>query len=739
MVYAVGVDLLNYLQKNEKDSIAFPIKKEVTTRLAARQEEWIFFYDIRSELENSLQDAFASYLEELEEEMQMVVDRKGELPFAVRLDWYCSRIGPLAELPTLHDLHKLLRKLETVKVYDERWPVRDTFRPSAKERFNMTILKKWWHPLDGGYLEKEGTIMLQKDTQCTCLTETEYENLRPKSYDIIEFRNIEPSKWKRLINDIHGIVSASYYETFEKKFMISGLDELNNMKRTERGLQQTIWIQKVKKVLEKTQFLLQDLSTNVYGGTSHVYSTMDQIAVGKTVNVPKGVAVMIDMPGIGDAVRLVHLFPEIKERFKGEKLTAIVSSKCCKIYELCQDIDDIFICSLRPDLPKFPYIVPYLLTEYFMTHPFKHVISLAWDTSAYLNNIKQNFFRVYADLAEVQGKKKASFKFDRFAEESIRNVFQRAGITGDKPIIAVQFTASMPSKSWSNYIIAQCVTRLKEKLPDVDLVNIDFHDISSEGIYNVGKYFDIVQLVSILKFCDYFIGVDSSGGHIAAMVDTPAITVYGKEKPRIGNDHRPLSNRNISIIPAENCECPEYDIECIKGHKCIDTVSPETVLYALSKGISLGYSENRKKINLHLNVHSIWKADDRNNRFHMTSEMLLNAAADKQGIVFDLNGFANDIELGELMLNEIPDAGILGVDLWIEENAFKWSSFAIFQLEVYLNKGEKITLSHRLLEGWNLMQYKSRGVDFSKAKLKFKIMVNKRLNGKVCMNHVYYL
>lgn len=738
MVYVVGVDLLNESLEDEEHSVSFPLKREKITKLTMNSEEWIFFYDIRSEIDNSVQDEFRHALEKMDIKTETVVDRKEWLPFAVRRKWLYANTEKLEEILNLKELLRLLRKQESVKLFEGKWPVKIISRPSAEERFNMRILKNWWLPYDSKYLENasQERESLQQG-RGIALTESQYQTCYNKSYDVIELFHIEDSHWEQLKIAVSERVVFYYFDMGNKKVLLSGIDESKSMKRTERGLEQTIWLQKVKKVLAEKEFTLCGLATNVSGGTVHEYYAMNQIVIGKRDRLPKGVVVLIDMPGIGDAVRLVHLFPEIKEKFKGRQVTAIVSSKCCKIYELCKEIDKIFICSLRPDLPKFPYIIPSQLSEYFMVHPFEHVISLAWDTRAYLDNIKRNFFRVYADLAHVQGNKRTELQFDSSVEKSVQDILREAGITGEKPVIGMQFIASMPSKSWSPHITSKFISILKRKLPDVYLVNLDYHDIPLEGIYNVGSHFDIVQFMAVLKYCDYFIGIDSSGGHIAAMVDTPAITVYGKEKPRTGNDHRPLSDRNISIIPAENCECPEYNIECQKGQKCIDTVFPETVLYALYKGISLGYSDNRKKIDLCLNIYPIWRADNGEGKFHVSSNLSENTIVGEYGVGFDLNGFTKEIELGEITIHNDWRGKLLGVDMWIEEDTFKFSSYAMLQLEIYLNTGETITLSHRLIEGWNLMQFRELNVNFWEAKLNFKIIANKKLSGSIYMNQLY--
>lgn len=741
MVQAIGVDLLNHFSKISQSSVVFPIS-ESALRLLWEQEkaDWYFFYDVRTVLADTYCETLDCYLMSIERTINMVVDKKMQLPFLIKRDALGQVFSRSKVLTDLLSLHKILRKEEETLVYNARWPISTIVRPSAMERFNVSILQNWWKPFDSNYIEdasKRNEFMF-KEKACVCLSETLYKEKIAENYDVIVLNNIQDKDWEIFCKECSQKVFFYYYKTNDAIVILSGIDESKKLKRTERGCEQTVWLNKIRECLKKEKYILHSLFTAENGAVMHVYYLIRRLKLTKRKVETKGIVVMIDMPGIGDAVRLVHLFSEIKEKYNQEKLTIVVSSKCCKVYELCKEVDTMFICSLRPDLPKFPYIVSSLLTEYFAVNHYKQIVSLAWDTSAYLSNRKRNFLEVYADIAQVSGRSRTQLQIPQKVKEYVECIFQENELGKEKFLIGLQFTASMPSKSWSENKVIECVSLLQEKMPEAVFINVDWNDMSIEGVLNLGKYFDIVQMIEAIKKFDYFVGVDTSGGHIAAMLETPAITVYGKEKPRTGNDHRPLSPYNISIIPAEDCECPEYSIDCEKETKCIDMVSPYTVLYALYKGISLNYIKE-KSISLDLKQELIWNLEDNKESFHINETVFNYTSKRKQGLYFDLREQKGNIIIGSCNVPERLAGNTLGIDLWIEKDTFELSSYGMFHMKIEKEQGSALLFSHRLIEGWNLIQFQLDNAELRGTEISLSLSATKKLVGGVCLDRIYAL
>lgn len=742
MIDKVAVEMLEHTSHEvTAHSITFPIgESDIKRKFETLNGDWIFFFDARIELEKNFQEELSEYVLSVQEKVKVIVDQKLWLPFLLRKDWLEFCLRDISGNISLYELHACIRKQDNVNIYSKKWPVVKKARPSVKERVNISILKKWWMPFESDYIQKESEKYVQQTpVMSSCkLSAAEYEEYVQTNYDILEVNYINEKQWMELLEKFNGYVTVKYFETSQKYILFSGYDESRDgLKKNERSVGQMIWLKKVKEKLAETGYVVFNLRTESYGNTVYSFQHKSRFVIKKEIKEKRDTAVLIDLPGIGDAVRLVQLFPEICEKYSDSKVTAIVSSKCVRIYELCPEIDSIFICSLRPDLPKFPYIVPSLLKEYFITHPFQHIISLAWDTVAYLNNRKQNFFTLYAELAGVQGKKRTSLRHIPTADEKVLKVFAAEGVSRDRPIAGIQFSASMPSKSWSDSVIFKFIIRFRQLVPNVQIVNLDYHDIEMDVVYNVGKYFDIIEFMAAMKLCDYFIGVDSAGVHIAALLNVPCLTIYGKEKPRVGDDHRPISDINISMIPAEDCECPEYIIECSKSVKCIDTVSDETVLYALSKGNTLHYNKSKKEIQIPVRIQQLW-----NTQFHHKRLVLENISEacierSQYGVISDVSELSGEIKLGSI--NELGklEFKTLGIDLWIEENTFELSSYAMFWVEIMDESGKKKVFSHRLMEGWNLLHFKIGDNTIQYKMLNFKVTAKRKLKGKICINSVY--
>lgn len=695
--------------------------------------EWIFF--VAGHM--SVQAQFLEWIDHLlhvNGHATAIVSSNQWLPLLVRRKWLLSLFAKNERVTNMYDMHAKIRSHSCVCICNE-WPIKKPGRPTALERYERKILNKWWSYYDDNYLESLGNTVQRGPNKEIGLRQL--KKISRGSSFVVKILCKDPSVARNLFKAIYN--TNTKYVCHKNVLYLMQNNTLGTEYSADNTLEQALWLNEIRKIIMNHALVIRSVHSNQSCGIHYTYQDVHSAYLVK--NKPscrKKLAIFIDMPGIGDAIRLSGIIREIQRKNPGYRIHLLVNDKAAavSVYRNIPGIYEIFVCSIRPDPPCVPFILPYLLFSYLSTNSFDKVISFSFDTSAYLSNKKSNFIDVYAAIACVEYTTNMFFINTKKKKDYIvKKLLKKNGIRGNELIIGIQLTASMESKSWGSAQIRQFVEALHCIAEDVAIVNVDYRVIAYDKVLNLGPLLDIDAFFSAIKCCDFFIGVDSAGGHAAAALNIPSVTIYGKEKPRIGNDHRPLNKWNIGIIPPDDCECGEYEVECIKKHKCIDTVDPDIVIYALRK--LAGFLPERFKNRIATEQSSC--------------ESLWHGAPGHEGCGDDL---AHDgMKIIELFHNT-PDSLIqlfsfpftpavsyyeLGIDLWVERNLFEYSSYGMLYVELMLENEAVIPLRpHRLHEGWNLMRFPLEHIGAVRfRKIVCYIKASKALNGKVGLDRIY--
>ncbi len=707
--------------------------------------DWILLLDNFLTLRDDADEWLQSYVAGLEDGTRIVVDAQAWLPLLINKKWLLTKIPVNYKLKSLSELHTFIREEGYVKIIKSEWPIVSMIRPSAKERYNQKILKRWWDTYKYDYIIQQNVNITKEDSQDkSCIPWEYFEKEKEGYYDILVIDKIPAEIEKQLckeLSETKTIISRKGHSLY-----LTSENTLNKKrKQEERNLEQAAWLLFIKAKLAEYSFFIRAIGTDENCTTYFIFQHVSYIKIKKNSDMyrEKRLAVLIDMPGIGDAVRLTSLLPGIKKKYPEYYITLIINVKANIIYRQNPNIDEMFICSMRPDPPGFPYIITNLISDLLVTRRFNQAISLTWDTTAYFNNEKLNFIDVYARIAGVDEYTGQCITTSEKIDRHICSLFNLAGIDCTKVTVGLQFNASMESKSWSNDRIRELIDGLISAVPDIQLVNLDFRVIEHDRVFNVGENLSILEFISAIKNCDFFIGVDSAGGHIAAAFNIPSITIYGKEKPRIGNDHRPLSNINIGIIPPDDCECPEYTIVCTKPERCINLVSPSTVIYALWKSKQLKYYKQDKKFEITIPKQVLWDTQSNLDNLNINSRIKTWDFDCSRGLGLDVTDLSGENLICDYELDreiEIQNK-ILGIDVWIEKGVFRLSSYGMMKVTVETSgKRETILRAHRLHEGWNLLRFPIQ-VDLEQDLKSIRLYLDsqKVLCGKLYINTIYFV
>lgn len=169
-------------------------------------------------------------------------------------------------------------------------------------------------------------------------------------------------------------------------------------------------------------------------------------------------------------------------------------------------------------------------------------------------------------------------------QEKIRGLFEEAALLENKKIVAVQPFSLWQYKEWGKEKYIALIRGLVTEHGAVVLVtgSVAEKDRAEEivrscgaGCYNFAGKTSIATYAALLQKCQFFIGVDSAGLHIAAAVGTPTVGIFGPSSPvswaPVGRHHL-IIQKNLPCVPCRHKGC--HDSE---KSRCLDELTLEEV------------------------------------------------------------------------------------------------------------------------------------------------------------------
>ncbi len=168
---------------------------------------------------------------------------------------------------------------------------------------------------------------------------------------------------------------------------------------------------------------------------------------------------------------------------------------------------------------------------------------------------------------------------------TVENVLEKAGVGPRDRLIVIHPSASCPSRCWPAEHYSRLVGYLKKGF-DCRIALIASLPEKNAGQKIVADHLEIIDLRgkltvgevgALLKRADLFITNDSGPSHIAAALNSPVITLFGRNDPGLSpRCWRPLGPHSFYIHKDVGCrECAAHN--CTKGFLCLEAISPEEV------------------------------------------------------------------------------------------------------------------------------------------------------------------
>ena len=158
------------------------------------------------------------------------------------------------------------------------------------------------------------------------------------------------------------------------------------------------------------------------------------------------------------------------------------------------------------------------------------------------------------------------------------------GVTDTNAVIGISAGAPWPAKRWPLERFVEVARKLSEAglrvlitgSEDERYLEKAFAEKDMRIISAVGRT-SVRQLIALIKRCSVFLSNDTGPMHIAAVVGTPVVAVFGSSHLK-GFDPRKITDS--AVVFKGEAECSPCERKFCPSMKCFDSIKPEEVTAA---------------------------------------------------------------------------------------------------------------------------------------------------------------
>ncbi|MCK9572901.1 MAG: lipopolysaccharide heptosyltransferase II [Candidatus Omnitrophica bacterium] len=175
------------------------------------------------------------------------------------------------------------------------------------------------------------------------------------------------------------------------------------------------------------------------------------------------------------------------------------------------------------------------------------------------------------------------------SEKKINNLLSMHGIK-DNSLMVIHPSASCPSKRWPEDYFIKLVKLANEKT-NLKVIVISAQDekkfadrlVGEKGVIDLRGILSISDIGALLKRSNLFISNDSGPVHVAASLNCPLISIFGRNDPGLSPVRwRPLGEKSFYIHKENSCKkCLAHN--CVYDFMCLKSITPEEVFTLVLK------------------------------------------------------------------------------------------------------------------------------------------------------------
>ena len=180
------------------------------------------------------------------------------------------------------------------------------------------------------------------------------------------------------------------------------------------------------------------------------------------------------------------------------------------------------------------------------------------------------------------------FKIDDKCRDKIALLLRRQGISGSSPIIGIH-PGGMPSRRWPLSGFLNVIEAVSEKIPCVFVVTGGKDEVpladtlkrNGRGkVISLAGRLSVGELGALMQRCRVFISNDTGPMHIAAILKTPLVALFGP------GDITRFDPRNIfksAVVFYEKKDCAPCEKVVCDDLRCMKAISPQAVTQAVMR------------------------------------------------------------------------------------------------------------------------------------------------------------
>ncbi|MFA5008367.1 MAG: lipopolysaccharide heptosyltransferase II [Candidatus Omnitrophota bacterium] len=184
--------------------------------------------------------------------------------------------------------------------------------------------------------------------------------------------------------------------------------------------------------------------------------------------------------------------------------------------------------------------------------------------------------------------KQTHFPIKKESEKKIEELLLANGLK-NSDFIVMHPSASCPSKRWAeeNFIKLTRLVKEKTKLKVIVLSSKEekkfTEALAKEEVIDFRGILTISDIGALLKKSKLFVSNDSGPVHIAASLNVPVISIFGRNDPGLSPTRwKPLGEKSFYIHKTISCKkCLAHN--CINNFLCLKSITPEEVFSLIQK------------------------------------------------------------------------------------------------------------------------------------------------------------
>ena len=170
-----------------------------------------------------------------------------------------------------------------------------------------------------------------------------------------------------------------------------------------------------------------------------------------------------------------------------------------------------------------------------------------------------------------------NFPISKEASEVVRSILEKEGVRKEDILIGLH-PGGMPSRRWPIENFSQVIKEISKRIPFSKFVITGGRDETNLGkklvkitdvrMINLAGKLNIEELGALIKRCSLYISNDTGPMHIAAILKTPLVAIFGpgditRFGPRNISDKVLVLYKKVDCAPCEKISCS--DLKCLRA------------------------------------------------------------------------------------------------------------------------------------------------------------------------------